>query len=195
MKALLRLVLVLDAALIAVLAALFLAAPLSMLFEVLQLPTPNPALYGQLLGLMLLAWALLASQASWSGQLTVPVASKLGYIQLASALLIVAWLMSGMPNLQTLGRLLMAAVAVVLMCFSLILIKLAAAVRRREKAATQILASATKPADATVSTVYPVSNDPLTTQSPACNRAAIASEVSSETSVTFSNHARQNPDS
>jgi len=57
MKALLRLVLFLDAAVALCVGLVLLASPLTSIFGALQLPQPEPAMYGQLLGVMLIGVA------------------------------------------------------------------------------------------------------------------------------------------
>ncbi|WP_446526995.1 hypothetical protein, partial [Photobacterium swingsii] len=73
MKALLRLVLFLDAAVALCVGLVLLASPMTSVFGALQLPQPEPAMYGQLLGVTLIGLAWLLWQATINGQLTTAV--------------------------------------------------------------------------------------------------------------------------
>ena len=89
MKVLLRGVLFLDAVLNLLLGLLLLLSPSATLYSALQLPQPQPAFYGQLLGVAPVGWRLLW-QATLNGQLTVAVARTVGQ-STAGALIVAVW--------------------------------------------------------------------------------------------------------
>ena len=93
MKALLRLVLFLDAAVALCVGLVLLASPMTSIFGALQLPQPEPAMYGQLLGVTLIGVAWLLWHATVNGQLTTAVAQVVGHVNLAVAVLVIAWLL------------------------------------------------------------------------------------------------------
>lgn len=133
MKVLLRAVLFFDALLDLVLGMLLLLSPSATLFAALQLPQPQPALFGQLLGVALIGLSWLLWQATVNGQLTVPVARTVGQVNLASALLIAGWLIFfGLP-LEGAGKIWLPTLTVVLAFFAVVQIPAAKKVRNRER--------------------------------------------------------------
>ncbi|MGL6155730.1 MAG: hypothetical protein ACRC1O_03890, partial [Ralstonia mannitolilytica] len=80
MKALLRIVLFLDAAVALCVGLVLLASPMTSIFGALQLPQPDPAMYGQLLGVVLVGLAWLLWYATVNGQLTSAVAQVIGHV-------------------------------------------------------------------------------------------------------------------
>ncbi|WP_354678817.1 hypothetical protein [Cupriavidus plantarum] len=135
MKILLRAVLFLDALLQLLLGILLLASPFATLYAVLQLPQPQPALYGQLLGVAMVGFAWLLVQATINGQLTVAIARTVGQVNLVGAVLIVAWtLFLDMP-VQGAGKIWLLTLAAVLAFFAAVQIPAAKRVRRREREA------------------------------------------------------------
>ncbi|KWR91786.1 hypothetical protein [Cupriavidus sp. IDO] len=133
MKVLLRAVLFFDALLDLMLGILLLMSPFTTLYAALQLPQPQPALFGQLLGVALIGLAWLLWQATVNGQLTVPVARTVGQVNLASALLIVAWMIFLELPLQGAGKIWLPVLAVVLAFFAAVQIPAAKRVRNRER--------------------------------------------------------------
>jgi len=133
MKVLLRAVLFLDALLDLLLGIVLLMSPFTTLYAALQLPQPQPALFGQLLGVALVGLAGLLWQATLNGQLTVSVARTVGYVNLASALLIISWMVFLELPLQGAGKIWLPTLAVVLAFFAAVQIPAAKRVRNRER--------------------------------------------------------------
>lgn len=133
MKVLLRAVLFLDAVLDLLLGILLLMSPVTTLYAALQLPQPQPALYGQMLGVGMLGLAWLLTQATINGQLTVAVARTVGQVNLVSAILIVVWTLFLDLPVQGAGKIWLLALAAVLAFFATVQIPAAKRVRRRER--------------------------------------------------------------
>ncbi len=133
MKVLLRAVLFFDALLDLMLGILLLLSPSATLYAALQLPQPQPALFGQLLGVALIGLAWLLWQATVNGQLTVAVARTVGQVNLASAILIVAWMIFFELPLQGAGKIWLPTLAVMLAFFAIVQIPAAKKVRNRER--------------------------------------------------------------
>ncbi|GLC90621.1 hypothetical protein Tamer19_00290 [Cupriavidus sp. TA19] len=133
MKVLLRAVLFLDALVDLLLGVLLLLSPFTTLYAALQLPQPQPALFGQLLGVALVGLSVLLWQAAFNGQLTVPVARTAGYVNLASAMLIIAWMVFLELPLEGAGKIWLPTMAVVLLFFAAVQIPAAKRVRVRER--------------------------------------------------------------
>lgn len=134
MKVLLRAVLFFDALLDLLLGMLLLMSPFTTLYAALQLPVPEPALFGQLLGVVTLGMSWLLFTATFNGHLTVPVARVAGLINLASAILVAAWtLFLDMP-VQPAGKVWLLSMAAMLLFFAIVQIPSAKKVRLRERA-------------------------------------------------------------
>jgi len=134
MKPLLRVVLVIDALLLFAFGLLFLLTPWTSLYNALQLAQVEPALVGQGFGIALLGLAWLALHASIDGAMTRAVARTVGHVNWLTGVLMLVWLVAlRSPSLSAFGQLVGAVVAVVLVLFGLGGVRLAAAVRRREK--------------------------------------------------------------
>lgn len=133
MKVLLRAVLFFDALVDLLLGILLLMSPFTTLYAALQLPQPQPALFGQLLGVALVGLSVLLWQAAFNGQLTVPVARTAGYVNLASALLIIGWMVFLELPLEGAGKIWLPTMAVVLLFFAVVQILAAKRVRERER--------------------------------------------------------------
>jgi len=134
MKVLLRAVLFFDAVLDLLLGLLLLMSPFTTLYAALQLPVPQPALFGQLLGVATLGMSWLLFTATFNGHMTVPVARTAGYINLASAMLVAAWtLFLDMP-VQPAGKIWLLTLAAMLLFFAIVQIPSAKKVRLRERA-------------------------------------------------------------
>ncbi|TDN69709.1 hypothetical protein [Paraburkholderia sp. BL10I2N1] len=135
MKPLLRVVLVIDALLLLAFGLLFLLTPWTSLYNALQLAQVEPALVGQGFGIALLGLAWLALHASIDGAMTRAVARTVGHVNWLTGVLMLVWLIAlRSPSLSAFGQLVGAVVAVVLVLIGLGGVRLAAAVRRREKA-------------------------------------------------------------
>lgn len=133
MKILLRAVLFLDALLQLLLGILLVMSPFTTLYAALQLPQPQPALYGQLLGVAMIGLAWLLTQATINGQLTVAVARTVGQVNLVSAVMIVVWVLFLDLPVQGAGKIWLLTLAAVLAFFAAVQIPAAKRVRRRER--------------------------------------------------------------
>ncbi|MBV8627877.1 MAG: hypothetical protein JO371_08430 [Paraburkholderia sp.] len=135
MKPLLRVVLVIDALLLLAFGLLFLLTPWTSLYNALQLEQVQPALVGQAFGIALLGLAWLALHAAVDGAMTRAVARAVGHVDWLTGVLMLVWVVAlHRPSLTGFGQLVGALVAVVLIILGLGSVRLAAAVRRREKA-------------------------------------------------------------
>ncbi|MCA8099388.1 hypothetical protein [Burkholderia contaminans] len=135
MKPLLRAVLVIDAVLLLAFGVLFVLTPWQSLFNALQLANVQPAMLGQAFGIALLGLAWLAFHAAFNGDLTAPVARSVGHVYWLTGALTIVWSIgtgSG-PALAAAGRVLSAVAGVALIVLGLGGVRLASAVRRREK--------------------------------------------------------------
>ncbi|MDR5647686.1 hypothetical protein, partial [Burkholderia cenocepacia] len=150
MKPLLRAVLIVDAVLLLAFGVLFVLTPWQALFNALQLANIQPAMLGQAFGIALLGLAWLAFHAAFNGDLTAPVARSVGHVYWLTGVLTVVWSIgtgSG-PALAAAGRVLSAVAGVALIVLGLGGVRLASAVRRREKAqALEARAPAQRPAE------------------------------------------------
>lgn len=134
MKPLLRAVLAVDALLLLVLGVLFLLTPWRALFGALQLVSVEPALVGQAFGVALAGLAWLAAHAAINGDLTAGVARAVGHVNWLTGVVMLVWLIGlRSPALAPFGQLVSVAAGVVLLVAGLGTVRLAAAVRRREK--------------------------------------------------------------
>ncbi|TCW80298.1 hypothetical protein C5O80_26080 [Burkholderia sp. SRS-46] len=135
MKPLLRAVLVVDALLMLGFGVLFVLTPWRALFSALQLANVEPAMLGQAFGIALLGLAWLAAHAAVNGDLTAPVARAVGHVNWLIGVLTLVWAIgSHGPALAAAGQLLSAVAGAVLFVLGLGGVRLAAVVRRREKA-------------------------------------------------------------
>ncbi|VWB18416.1 hypothetical protein [Burkholderia lata] len=150
MKPLLRAVLIIDAVLLLAFGVLFVLTPWQSLFNALQLANVQPAMLGQAFGIALLGLAWLAFHAAFNGDLTAPVARSVGHVYWLTGALTIVWSMgtgSG-PALAAAGRVLSVVAGVALIVLGLGGVRLASAVRRREKAqALEARAPAERPAE------------------------------------------------
>ncbi|MFY4711539.1 hypothetical protein [Burkholderia glumae] len=134
MKPLLRVVLVIDALLLLAGGVLFVLTPWKGLYDALQLVPVDPAMAGQAFGVALLGLAWLAFHASFNGDLTTGVARAVGHVNWLIGVLMVVWLIGlHRPELNALGQLVSVATAVVPLVIGLGGVRLASAVRRRER--------------------------------------------------------------
>ncbi|ONX94058.1 hypothetical protein [Burkholderia cenocepacia] len=150
MKPLLRAVLIVDAVLLLAFGVLFVLTPWQALFNALQLANIQPAMLGQAFGIALLGLAWLAFHAAFNGDLTAPVARSVGHVYWLTGVLTVVWSIGtgNGPALAAAGRVLSAVAGVALIALGLGGVRLASAVRRREKAqALEARAPAQRPAE------------------------------------------------
>ncbi|KOR20224.1 hypothetical protein [Burkholderia cenocepacia] len=191
MKPLLRAVLIVDAVLLLAFGVLFVLTPWQALFDALQLANIQPAMLGQAFGIALLGLAWLAFHAAFNGDLTAPVARVAGHVNWLTGVLTVVWSIgtgSG-PALAAAGRVLSAVAGVALIVLGLGGVRLASAVRRREKAQALESRDAKRPVEpAPASTpqarAEPVVSRPVAPSAPVAAAPSAASERASG-SVAF----------
>jgi hypothetical protein len=134
MKPLLRVVLIVDALMLLGFGVLFLLTPWASLYNALQLVQPQPALVGQVFGVVLLGFAWLAARAAFDGVMTAPVGRVAGHINWIAGILMLVWLIGlHTPRLTGFGQLVAGGVGVWLILIGFGLARLAGAVRRRDK--------------------------------------------------------------
>ncbi|MBR8276508.1 hypothetical protein [Burkholderia cenocepacia] len=191
MKPLLRAVLIVDAVLLLAFGVLFVLTPWQALFDALQLANIQPAMLGQAFGIALLGLAWLAFHAAFNGDLTAPVARVVGHVNWLTGVLTVVWSVgtgSG-PALAAAGRVLSAVAGVALIVLGLGGVRLASAVRRREKAQALESRDAKRPvepapASTPQSRVEPVVSRPVAPSAPVAATPSAAPERASG-SVAF----------
>ncbi|WP_175927141.1 hypothetical protein [Burkholderia cepacia] len=185
MKPLLRAVLIIDAVLLLAFGVLFVLTPWQSLFNALQLANVQPAMLGQAFGIALLGLAWLAFHAAFNGDLTAPVARAVGHVYWLTGALTIVWSIgtgSG-PALAAAGRVLSAVAGVALIVLGLGGVRLASAVRWREKAqALEARAPAPRPAEpamAQASSAAPQRVEPVVSRPAAASPAAAPSSAAS----------------
>ncbi|MBF5013323.1 hypothetical protein [Burkholderia pseudomultivorans] len=189
MKPLLRAVLIIDAVLLLAFGVLFVLTPWQALFNALQLANVQPAMLGQAFGIALLGLAWLAFHAAINGDLTAPVARAVGHVNWLTGVLTIVWSIGtgNGPALAAAGRVLSAIAGVALIVLGLGGVRLASAVRRREKAqALDARAPATPAGEpampaAAPQRVEPVVSRPVAPVAPSSPAAPTASGRSSGT--------------
>ncbi|MCE4059311.1 MULTISPECIES: hypothetical protein [Pandoraea] len=133
MKAMLRTVLFLDAALNLALGVLLIASFWSSLYAAIDVPAPSPVLYAQVLGVAFIGVAWLQWHATVNGQLTSTVAKVTGHISWISGAFVLGWLISGQLVVSSGGKWMLAMLGAVLLVVGGILVKLASSVRTKER--------------------------------------------------------------
>ncbi|ABI87579.1 hypothetical protein RVV18_002565 [Burkholderia ambifaria] len=183
MKPLLRAVLIVDAMLLLGFGVLFVLTPWQALFNALQLANIQPAMLGQAFGIALLGLAWLAFHAAVNGELTTPVARVVGHVNWLIGVLTVVWSFGtgNGPALAAAGRVLSALAGVALIVLGLGGVRLASAVRRREKALVLEARDAKRPAEpapasAPQQRVEPVVGRPVAPAAPAAAATPAASD-------------------
>ncbi|WP_175730951.1 hypothetical protein [Burkholderia ambifaria] len=183
MKPLLRAVLIVDAMLLLGFGVLFVLTPWQALFNALQLANIQPAMLGQAFGIALLGLAWLAFHAAVNGELTTPVARVVGHVNWLIGVLTVVWSFGtgNGPALAAAGRVLSAMAGVALIVLGLGGVRLASAVRRREKAQVLEARDAKRPvepapASAPQQRVEPVVGRPVAPAAPAAAATPAASD-------------------
>ncbi|WP_175723113.1 hypothetical protein [Burkholderia ambifaria] len=183
MKPLLRAVLIVDAMLLLGFGVLFVLTPWQALFNALQLANIQPAMLGQAFGIALLGLAWLAFHAAVNGELTTPVARVVGHVNWLIGVLTVVWSFGtgNGPALAAAGRVLSALAGVALIVLGLGGVRLASAVRRREKAQVLEARDAKRPAEpapasASPQRVEPVVSRPVAPAAPAAAATPAASD-------------------
>ncbi|MDP9587098.1 UNVERIFIED_ORG: hypothetical protein J2791_006429 [Burkholderia contaminans] len=183
MKPLLRAVLIVDAMLLLGFGVLFVLTPWQALFNALQLANIQPAMLGQAFGIALLGLAWLAFHAAVNGELTTPVARVVGHVNWLIGVLTVVWSFGtgNGPALAAAGRVLSAMAGIALIVLGLGGVRLASAVRRREKAQVLEARDAKRPAEpapasAPQQRVEPVVGRPVAPAAPAAAATPAASD-------------------
>ncbi len=183
MKPLLRAVLIVDAMLLLGFGVLFVLTPWQALFNALQLANIQPAMLGQAFGIALLGLAWLAFHAAVNGELTTPVARVVGHVNWLIGVLTVVWSFGtgNGPALAAAGRVLSAMAGIALIVLGLGGVRLASAVRRREKALVLEARNAKRPvepapASAPQQRVEPVVGRPVAPAAPAAAATPAASD-------------------
>jgi hypothetical protein len=134
MKPLLRVVLIVDALMLLAFGVLFLLTPWASLYDALQLVQPQPALVGQVFGVVLLGFAWLVARAAFDGAMTAPVGRVAGHVDWIAGVLMLVWLIGlHTPRLTGFGQLVAGGVGVWLILIGFGVARLAGAVRRRDK--------------------------------------------------------------
>ena len=213
MKVLLRAVLFFDALLDLLLGILLLASPFTTLYAALQLPQPQPALFGQLLGVATIGLSWLLFQATINGQLTVAVARTTGYVNLVSALLVTVWTLFLDIPVQGVGKVWLLTLAAVLIFFAIVQIPAAKKVRLRERQQAELATAEREPGAANGDSP---NNEPGVPRTARPNGSRASPEYRREPGITpppgygpgtevmpepdpealpTANHARQNPHS
>lgn len=104
----------------ALIGVLFLAAPLEGLYAFLGLPRAEPALYGQLLGGLLVGYGYLQLLSTeWDSLVMRQVAGITAAVNLVGAGLIVAWVLSGTLIIGVQGVIILLVAAVLLTAFAI----------------------------------------------------------------------------
>jgi hypothetical protein len=135
MKPLLRAVLVVNALIFLAFGILFLLTPWAALYSALQLVQVQPAFAGQLFGVALLGLSWLSFHAAVDGALTATAAKVSGHVEWLSGVVLLVWLLGlRTPELAAFGQVVSALTGVVLLILGLGSVRLASAVRRRERA-------------------------------------------------------------
>ncbi|PXW26138.1 hypothetical protein [Paraburkholderia caballeronis] len=166
MKPLLRVVLIVDALFLLVFGVLFLLTPWASLYDALQLVRPQPTLIGQAFGFVLIGLGWLAAHAAFDGALTSPIGKVVGHVNWIAGVLILVWLIGlHTPPMTGFGELVAGALGAWLIVLGLGGVRLARAVRRRDKVAAMETAAAQRDArSATV--VTPDRREPVNYATP-----------------------------
>jgi hypothetical protein len=134
MKPLLRVVLIVDALMLLGFGVLFLLTPWASLYNALQLVQPQPALFGQVFGVVLLGFAWLAVRAAFDGAMTAAVGRVAGHVDWIAGVLVLVWLIAmHTPKLTGFGQLVAGGVGVWLILIGFGVTRLSGVVRRRDK--------------------------------------------------------------
>jgi hypothetical protein len=116
----LRIVLLVDTAYSTAIGFLFLAASWDGLYDALDLPQAEPAILVQIGGAVFWGFAYLLWLASRTPALMLPVARGSALATALATAILVVWLINGELGIGTLGKVLLAANAVVTAMFTLL---------------------------------------------------------------------------
>jgi hypothetical protein len=149
MKPLLRVVLIVDAVLLAAFGVLFLLTPWASLYDALQLVRAQPTLVGQAFGFVLIGLGWLAAHAAFDGALTAPVGKVVGHVNWIVGVLMLVWLIGlHTPAMTGFGELVAGAIGACMIVLGLGGVRVARNVKRRDKALALEAAAAAKAAAA-----------------------------------------------
>ena len=149
MKPLLRVVLIVDAVLLAAFGVLFLLTPWASLYDALQLVRTQPTLVGQAFGFVLIGLGWLAVHAAFDGALTAPVGKVIGHVNWIVGVLMLVWLIGlHTPAMTGFGELVAGAIGACMIVLGLGGVRVARDVKRRDKALALEAAAAAKAATA-----------------------------------------------
>ena len=124
---------------------LFLLTPWTGLYDALQLVRPQPALVGQAFGFVLIGLGWLAAHAAFDGALTAAVGRAIGHVNWIVGVLMLVWLIGlHTPSLSGFGELVAGALGAWMIVLGLAGVRLARAVRRRDRALAQETAAAAR---------------------------------------------------
>jgi hypothetical protein len=136
MKPLLRAILVINALIFLAFGVLFLLTPWVGLWNAMHLVNVQPAFVGQLFGIALIGMSWLAVHAAIDGALTATVAKVTGHVEWLSGLLMLVWLLGlRTPEITGFGQVVAALIGIAMLVLGLGSVRLAGAVRRRDRAA------------------------------------------------------------
>jgi hypothetical protein len=136
MKALLRVVLVINALIFLGFGVLFLLTPWVGLWNAMHLVNVQPVFVGQLFGIALIGLSWLGFHAAIDGALTATAAKVTGHVEWLSGVVMLVWLLGlRTPEITGFGQIVAALIGVVMLVLGLGSVRLAGAVRRRERAA------------------------------------------------------------
>jgi hypothetical protein len=136
MKPLLRAILVINALIFLAFGVLLLLTPWVGLWNQMHLVNVQPAFVGQLFGIALIGLSWLAMHAAIDGALTATAAKVTGHVEWLSGLVMLVWLLGlRTPEITGFGQIVSALVGVVMLVLGLGSVRLAGAVRRRDRAA------------------------------------------------------------
>lgn len=147
MKPLLRVVLIVDAVLLAAFGVLFLLTPWASLYDALQLVRTQPTLVGQAFGFVLIGLGWLAAHAAFDGTLTAPIGKVIGHVNWIVGVLMLVWLIGlHTPAMTGFGELVAGVIGACMIVLGLGGVRVARNVRRRDKALALEAAAAAKAA-------------------------------------------------
>jgi hypothetical protein len=109
----------------------FLAPWIRGLFDLLDLPNPQPEVYTQVGGGLLVVCAYLLWISPGDEALARPVTLSIGLVNAVGVILVAGWLIAGNLGVGTLGTLILAAACAILAVFSVVELRYALATRPR----------------------------------------------------------------
>lgn len=145
MKPLLRVVLIVDALLLAAFGVLFLLTPWASLYDALQLVRPQPTLVGQAFGFVLIGLGWLAAHAAFDGALTASIGKVIGHVNWMLGVLMLVWLIGlHTPAMTGFGELVAGVLGASMIVLGLGGVRVARTVRQRDRALAAEAAAAAR---------------------------------------------------